>query len=164
MDDFLSRIQHPALADVRIDWNGMQVEDVFPQRIPDLFVGRPAVLTGRFRGEPAQEIRVLGRAGTEPFTLSVHRAGHAGADAASALPSVWARMKIAGLAETSWLQQRAAPREQIQKLALDFHLMSAFTAFTAVDSATRTEGGPAVPAKVAVPVPAGVNSKTTIGE
>jgi hypothetical protein len=41
-------------------------------------------------------------------------------------------------------------------------LMSAFTAFVAVDSARRTEGTAAGTVPVAVPVPEGVNYDTTV--
>ncbi len=34
MDDFFERISHPALTDLRIDWGGMRVTEVFPDRPP----------------------------------------------------------------------------------------------------------------------------------
>jgi Ca-activated chloride channel family protein len=73
-------------------------------------------------------------------------------------------MKIADLADQSVRGRQPDLSRQIQQLALDFNLMSAFTAFIAVDSATRTDGDPAVTVPVAVPVPAGVNPRTTVGE
>ncbi|MBK8268056.1 MAG: VWA domain-containing protein [Planctomycetes bacterium] len=47
MDRFFAKISHPAMTDVALDFGGMQVEDVYPSRVPDLFVGRPIVVTGR---------------------------------------------------------------------------------------------------------------------
>ncbi|HKW30407.1 MAG TPA: VIT domain-containing protein, partial [Verrucomicrobiae bacterium] len=49
MEDFFERISHPGLTDIAIDWGGMQVSEVFPHEVPDLFVGRPVILTGRFQ-------------------------------------------------------------------------------------------------------------------
>ncbi|HWL92169.1 MAG TPA: VIT domain-containing protein, partial [Phycisphaerae bacterium] len=63
MDRFFARISHPALTDVALDFGTMQVEDVYPSRELDLFVGRPIILTGRYRGEGTPSIRVTGRAG-----------------------------------------------------------------------------------------------------
>jgi Ca-activated chloride channel family protein len=45
MSDFFQRISHPALTDLTISFDGAQVSDVFPRTMPDLFVGRPIVIT-----------------------------------------------------------------------------------------------------------------------
>ena len=43
-------ISHPALTDLEINWGGMAVSDVYPAKIPDMFVGRAIVVTGKFGG------------------------------------------------------------------------------------------------------------------
>ena len=50
MEDFFARISHPALTGLKIDWGGLQATEIFPRELPDLFVGRPVILTGRFTG------------------------------------------------------------------------------------------------------------------
>ena len=80
------------------------------------------------------------------------------------LPSVWARMKIAALADQSTYQPDPDLPGQIKQLALDYSLMSAFTAFVAVDSTRRTEGAQGTAVPVAVPVPDGVKCETTVDE
>ena len=52
MGAFFARVSRAALTDVEIDWGGMAVSDTYPGRLPDLFVGRPLVVAGKFRGEP----------------------------------------------------------------------------------------------------------------
>jgi Ca-activated chloride channel family protein len=54
--------------------------------------------------------------------------------------------------------------EQIKQVALDYGLMSPFTAFVAVDSTRRTYGSAGTTVPVAVPVPDGVKYKTTVEE
>jgi Ca-activated chloride channel homolog len=163
MEDFFSRISHPALTDLQVDWGGLNVTEVFPSALPDLFVGRPVILTGRFAGNQDATIRVSGRVATEPMQVAVpanltEAATHQG------LPSVWARMKIAALADQSTYQPDAHLPGQIKKVALDYGLMSAFTAFVAVDSTRRTEGSEGTTVPVAVPVPDGVKYETTVEE
>src|SRR5262249_46311293 len=94
MDDFFERISHPALTALQMDWGGLEVAEVFPARLPDLFVGRPIVLTGRFQGRGAHTLRVLGRVGQKQIELPVTFDLDERALAGGALPSVWARMKI----------------------------------------------------------------------
>jgi len=67
MSDFFERISHPGLIDIALDWGGLQVSEVFPGLTPDLFVGRPVVLTGRFQGETTTPIRITGKVANERF-------------------------------------------------------------------------------------------------
>jgi Ca-activated chloride channel family protein len=80
------------------------------------------------------------------------------------LPSVWARAKIASLEDRLTYSQPLWKPGQIKQLALDYSLMSAYTAFVAVDSSHRTEGRRGTSVPVAVPVPDGVKYSTTVGE
>ena len=53
---------------------------------------------------------------------------------------------------------------QIRDVALEFGLMSQYTAFVAVDSLTRTAGDHGTTVAVPVPVPEGVRYETTVSE
>ena len=85
-------------------------------------------------------------------------------NAAREIPSVWARMKIADLDDESIYSADTRIHEQIRTVALNYNLMSAFTAFVAVDASRRTEGTQGVTVPVAVPVPDGVRYETTVSE
>ena len=54
--------------------------------------------------------------------------------------------------------------EAIKQVALNYNLMSAYTAFVAVDSLTRTAGAHGITVAVPVPVPDGVRYETTVSE
>jgi Ca-activated chloride channel family protein len=163
MEDFFARISHPALTDLQIDWGGLYVSEVFPRALPDLFVGRPVILTGRFAGNADTTIRVNGKVGDQPMQVAIPATLTAAATH-KGLPSIWARMKIAALADQSTYQPDADLPVQIKQVALDYSLMSAFTAFVAVDSTRRTEGSEGTTVPVAVPVPDGVKYNTTVPE
>ena len=163
MGAFFDRIAHPALTDIRVDWGAMQVADVFPREVPDLFAGRPVILTGRNAGPLGSRIRISGRAGGRVMQFEIPAAS-AGNAAREAIPRVWANMKIADLDDESVYSSDTQIAEQIRQLALDYNLMSAFTAFIAVDASRRTEGTQGVTVPVAVPVPEGVRYDTTVDE
>jgi Ca-activated chloride channel family protein len=161
MREFFERISHPALTDLEIDWNGMDVKDVYPKRMPDLFAGRPVLLTGRFKGEAPAFVNVRAKHGDERSDLAApvyHE------DASPALANIWARSKIADLSLRSIRSQTLDFTGAIKKTALDYGLMSQFTAFIAVDSTRRTEGWSGTTVPVAVPVPEGVKYQTTVDE
>ena len=162
MDLFFECISHPALADIEIDWGGVDVTDVFPKRVPNLFVGRPVILTGRMRDPAETTIRVTGRVGdlAQEILISVdpteESALHEG------IVSVWARKKIADLCDRNTWEPNVRLPEQIKAVALEFGLMSAYTAFLSVDSLARTASGHGTTVQVAVPVPDGVRYETTV--
>ena len=52
----------------------------------------------------------------------------------------------------------------MRQLALDYQLMSAYTAFVAVDARERTAGRLGTTVPVPVPVPEGVRYDTTVEE
>lgn len=164
MDAFLERISHPAMTDLRVDWGGWQVTDVYPQAMPDLFVGRPVILTGRFTGEPKSRVRITGKSGERATEFMVPIEGGHAAATHQGLPSVWARMKIADLSDQATRARNPELADQIKQVALDYGLVSAYTAFVAVDSSRRTEGKEGTTVPVAVPVPDGVKYETTVDE
>ncbi len=162
VDGFYEAISHPALTDVRVDWGGMGATEVFPARAQDLLVGRPVVLTGRFTGTGKATIRLTGMAGGErhetALDVDLDDAGatHAG------IASIWARMEIKDLAFRASAGEDDGAAERIKAVALEYGLMSAYTAFVAVDSLTRTEGDHGTTVTVPVPMPEGVRYETTV--
>jgi Ca-activated chloride channel family protein len=163
MAQYFARISHPALTDLAIDWGGMQVSDVYPAKLPDLFVGRPLVVTGRYHGNPdSATVRVRGKVGGEtremPLAVDIADAKNAHAGIAS----VWARMKISDLGDRATYENNPELAGLIKQTALDYGLMSAFTAFVAVDSSQRTAGDHGTTVMNPVPVPEGVRYDTTV--
>src|SRR5690606_32234322 len=163
-DRFLHRVSHAAMHDLKIDWGGMQVEDVYPKRLPDLYVGRPAIVTGRYRGSGAPTVEVTGRMGRAraPILLPADLTGRRGPR--GSIAAVWARHRIADLYTrvTAGRDKSAIPA--IRTTALEHGLLSAYTAFVAVDSLTRTAGSFGTTVEQPVPVPAGVKYETTVPE
>lgn len=161
MDAFYQRISHPALTDVSVDFRGMEVTEMFPQRIPDLFVGRPVLITGRYSGRPEAAAILSGRVKGKqtmlaiPVVDSAYSAGIAG---------IWARKKIESLNNQATYDSDSDLTETIKQTALDYKLMSDYTAFVAVDSSRVTEGDHGVSVAIPVPVPEGVHYETTVAQ
>lgn len=164
VDLFFERVARPALTDIRIDWDGMKVSDVYPKEIPDVFVGRPVMITGRFQGKGRQTIKVAGRSGTARTSYDVKVDLGDKAIEHPAITSLWARWKIRDLSEQAILSEGKDLKDQIIATSIAYNLLSRHTAFLAADGTESTGGGQAKTVNVPVPVPEGVKYKTTVQE
>ncbi len=63
---FYRRIASPLLTDLEITFDGMDVEDLHPRSLPDMFEGSSLLLAGRFRPTSDEvTVRISARAGEE---------------------------------------------------------------------------------------------------
>jgi Ca-activated chloride channel family protein len=164
MAEYFERISHPAMTDLSIEWGGMQVSEVYPAKLPDLFVGRPVVITGRFSGNAdAATVHVHGRVGGEARDVVVNVNASESANQRNGIAPVWARAKIADLYDRVAFEPNNNDLSgEIRATALEYGLMSAYTAFVAVDSTARTAGDHGTTVSVPVPVPEGTKYETTV--
>ncbi|HWQ32824.1 MAG TPA: VIT and VWA domain-containing protein [Blastocatellia bacterium] len=54
VSNFFAKVNYPVLSDVRIDWGGAEVGNVYPRNIPDIFHGSQLVLIGRYRPQASR--------------------------------------------------------------------------------------------------------------
>lgn len=62
VDEFYRRVESPLLTDLQIDWGGLQVTELYPDLVPDIFAGQPLFVYGRYQGTADTEIKITGRA------------------------------------------------------------------------------------------------------
>lgn len=162
MDLFFETVSRPAMTNVVLEIPGASA--VYPSEAQDVFVGRPVVITGRYNaseGLPGT-VRVRGETMHGPVDMeaSVRMVGEDRLGAG--LRTVWARNAIADLMDRSLVEAMPELPERVRRIALDHSLMSAFTAFVAVDSSRITEGDSGTTVLVPVHVPEGVRYETTV--
>ena len=158
MDLYFDRISHPALTDLSISYGAAQVSEVYPKRIPDLIVGRPVILTGKYTGDLA-DIRITGTAGRRDLALTIDNQDNA---THPALAQVWARRKIADLMDQIATDRNNELEPVVLNTALQYNLISAYTAFIAVDASRITQGNSGTTINQALPTPEGVKYETTV--
>ncbi len=165
MGDYFERISHPALTDISVDFGSMNASEVFPERIGDLFVGRPVVISGRFNGDVPKQVIVHGKAGGRTLECVVPiSAENVESGPSHALAAVWARAKLSDLGDRAVWDADATEQlpSQMKQTALEYGLVCDYTAFVAVDSLTKTSGDHGTTVAVPVPVPEGVRYETTV--
>jgi Ca-activated chloride channel family protein len=163
---FHERVRNPLLTDISIDWNGLPVADVYPQRIPDLFGAKPVVLTGRYSSPGQATIRLKGKVAGNDFSRDIAVSFPETMASHDVLASLWARSRIDNLMAQDYEgvqanRMRADLKETITQLGIEYRLMTQFTSFVAVEEMIVTEGGQPRRVDVPVEVPAGTVPQET---
>ena len=165
---FHERVRNPLLTDISIDWNGMQVSDVYPKTIPDLFSAKPVILSGRYGGDGRGVIRLRGKMSGRDFVREIP-VDFSSKESHNVLATLWARTRIDDLMSQDFngaQQGNMKPdvRESIVQLGLDYRLMTQFTSFVAVEEMIVTDGGAPRRIDVPVEVPEGVDRTAIFGQ
>jgi Ca-activated chloride channel family protein len=66
VSSFYAKVSAPVLSDISLDFDGIVVEQLYPDTLPDLFAGNQLVLTGRYRDGGPATITLKGTVNGEP--------------------------------------------------------------------------------------------------
>jgi len=162
MDAFVKRASKAAMTGVSIGLRGAEIDRMSPPAAPDLFLGRPVVITGRFTGRAPSKAVVTGRVRGRPVEMRIDIEQDQSIGSARTLATAWARATISDLVDrAAWDPDRTIPT-RIRDLALAHNLVSNETSFVAVDSLSQAAGSSGVTVGVAVPTPEGARYETTV--
>jgi Ca-activated chloride channel family protein len=135
LSKFYEKISTPVLTDLQIDFGGLDVYDVFPTPLPDLFEGNQVIITGRYRDGKKTDLTVTGIANGKEKNYRYSSQRFADGENPSdqefiSLPRLWATRKIGYLLNQIRLQ--GADQEtidQIVQLSLRYGIVTPYTSF-----------------------------------
>jgi Ca-activated chloride channel family protein len=148
------------LTDVDVSFSGVEVTDVYPKHIPDVFSETPIVIHGRYENPMQGSVRIDGVSGGERWSKSMDV--RLSADSGNkVVQSLWARAKIEDLQAQSYRSMidrgEGDPiTGKIVDLALEFSLMSQYTSFVAVEPRVVNVGGKQYTVRVPIEMADGV--------
>jgi Ca-activated chloride channel family protein len=149
MAALFGKIEAPVLQDVAITWPDGTAVETFPARVPDLYLGEPIFISASARAFNGTVI-VSGKRGSQPWSAALTPTSDK-----TGVGALWARAKIASLMdEITRGADPASVRPHVVKVALEHHLVSAYTSLVAVD-VTPTGPAFATTALVKASLPAG---------
>jgi len=130
---FHNRISRPVLTDLAVDWKGLDVQEVSPAFVPDLFAGQPLLLHARYGKAGSAPVKITGKLRGKPWQMTVKVTLPELQPANAAMGPLWARSRISDLERLNLSGENADNREKIIELALQHKLVTRFTSFVAVD-------------------------------
>ena len=159
MSLLFAKIESPVLRDVSIRWPDGTPVETFPPRVPDLYLGEPVLVAAAAKA-PLGTVVVTGTRGNQPWSVALTPPPDRNAAGVGAL---WARAKIASLMDTLAQGADAAQvRPAVIRVALEHHLVSAYTSLVAVDVTPTGPGGDVKTAMVKANLPQGWAAGTQI--
>jgi hypothetical protein len=158
---FYRRVASPLLKDITVDFGGLEVDDVYPKEIPDVFTAQPIVLKGRYTQAGTGSVTVRGLLRGQPWEKTIQVQLPQTTPGGEGLATLWARERIEDLMSQEWegplrSQPNVNIKEQITNTALEYHLMSPYTSFVAVEQRVVNVNGKPLRVDVPVEMPDGV--------
>jgi Ca-activated chloride channel family protein len=160
---FVERIDMPVLTDIRLDWEDVEVEDLEPALVPDLFAGQQVIVHGRYRAPADGTLVVTGTRMGRRWSMRIPARFPQRAEDHAALGRLWARARIYQLDRQLHDGHRDDVKEEIIALGLRHRLVTAWTSLVAVDSEVVNTTGVSTPVGVPVEMPQDVSHEGVFG-
>jgi Ca-activated chloride channel family protein len=150
MGALVDRISKPALTGVRLEWEGVEVAQVYPKEAADIYYGDPLVLMGRYSKPGHGKLTLTAKSGGKdvrlvfPFELPRQKVEHA------YLPRLWAQRKVAQLMDELRMTGSSNPEivNEIAKLARQYGIVTPYTSLLIAEdkdmAVARREAGVAL--------------------
>ncbi len=141
-DKFKEYIDSPVMTDIKIDFEGLDVYDIIPEKIPDVYAQRPIIISGKYRGTPEGTVYVNGQNGKQEMKTYFEVERFAEEDTSQVLKYLWARRKLQTLQDFPGeysFRKKDNNKAAIIDLGLKYHLMTNHTSFVAVDTEVRSQ-------------------------
>ena len=135
LSSFYEKISTPVLTDLELDFGDLEVYDIYPNPLPDLFSGSQIILTGRYRAGGTETVVLTGVVDqqTQTFTFRDQRFAtdsRGAGDNTDTIPRLWATRKIGYLLNE--IRLHGAYQEtidQIVRLSIRYGIVTEYTSY-----------------------------------
>lgn len=135
-----AKIKTPVLTDLTLDFDGIQVEEMYPPSLPDLFSGTQMVLAGRYRltgySSGSIDVTLTGYVNNQrkTYKYDANLSREDGKTNNSFIPRLWAARKIGYLLSQIRLQgENSEWVDAIIKLSLQYGIITPYTSFLIIE-------------------------------
>ncbi len=139
-----AKIQHPVLVELALRDAPVELTEIYPVTLPDLFAGEELVVFGRYRARRTASgpVAIEGRRGNraERFTTTATFGEHT--EANDFIPRLWASRKIGVLSQQLRLNgPNSELVDEIRQTALRYGLLSEYTSYLVQEPMAVADAG-----------------------
>ena len=163
-EQFFRQINNPVLTNLHLRWEGAGEPPIMhPPTPPDLFAEQPLVICGRKADRVSGKLHVSGiAAGGKRYQQTFHLQFEATGQ--PAIAQLWGRARIKDLMNHMMSGETKACVAAVTHTALDYQLLSPYTAFVAISEEARVNPqAQAISVQVPVEMPEGISHVSVFG-
>ena len=166
---FYERVRSPLLTDISLDFGDLQVADVYPKRINDLFSAKPVIVHGRYTKGGSGTIKLKGKSFGRETVREIAVNFPENAPEHDVLATLWARTRIDDLMAQDYAgvqsgNPKAEVKDTITNLGIEYRLLTQYTSFVAVEERIVTDDGQPRRIEIPVEMPEGVSREGVFGD
>jgi len=130
LSSYYEKISSPLLSDISLTFKGIEVRDIYPRALPDLFKGSQLVVLGKYSGSGPVTAVLSGKVGKTEKKFSLEGEKPTKNRLFQFLPRLWATRRIGYLLEEIRLQGQVKELvDEIRKLGLKYGIVTPYTSF-----------------------------------
>ena len=156
---FREYIASPVLTDIAVQFVGMDVYDIEPLGIPDIFAQRPITIFGKYKGKMDGEATLTGISGGNQYEDRIQLDRVKPDKRNRALRYLWARERIRRLSDMRGAKGKESSAKEVTQLGLQYNLLTDYTSFVAVDRRIRNKTGQDTTIHQPLPLPQDVSNQ-----
>ncbi len=147
---FFDRVGSPIMTDLKVEFEGIQVRDVFPRQVADIYRGEQVIVYGRYTSSGTHTVKLSGMLGgqRQTFTYSLDFPSVTSDDRNAFVERLWGGKKVDFL--LSELRKHGTQDkelvEEVTKLAKRYGIVTPYTSFLMADDIV-TQGLPQLATK-----------------
>ncbi|NOR53379.1 MAG: VWA domain-containing protein, partial [Candidatus Aminicenantes bacterium] len=139
ISNYYEKMSSPLLSDLDIDFKGIEVKEVYPRVLPDLFKGSQLILVGKYRGRGPVTVMLSGKVMKKEKKFVLRGQRLTKDESYNFLPRLWATRRVGYLLEEIRFHGEAKELvEEVKKLGLKYGIVTPYTSFLVTDKERRT--------------------------
>ncbi len=137
---FYQSISTPLLVDLALDMKGIEVSDVYPKTLPNMYQGTQLVVTGRYRSSGEAKVTLSGMINATKYESPIAANFPASSTENLFAARYWARAKADDLMlQMQTYGEKQAMKDEVIALSKEFQFSTPYTSFIAVSTTPVTQ-------------------------
>ncbi|MCC6739164.1 MAG: VWA domain-containing protein [Planctomycetia bacterium] len=148
MAAYYEKFSAPVLAgaELKIEGAGVEIYDVYPKALSDVFKGQQIAVYGRFREAGQRKVRLTGTVDGETREYTWTADFPAASEAHDSVPRLWAVSKVGHLVDAMRLNgEQPELKAEVVALAREFGIVTPYTSFLVLEDSARVPAAAASP-------------------
>lgn len=130
ISNYYEKISSPLLSELKIDFKGIEVKDVYPRIFPDMFKGSQLIMIGKYKGEGPVGVILSGKVGKKEKKFVLKDQKLVKEEAYDFLLRLWATRRVGYLLQEIRLHgEKRELVDEVRKLGLKFGIVTPYTSF-----------------------------------